>query len=263
MADAAAAVQGEPERAGDGIHLYPAQHQRHAAGVRARQGEGRTVQGHHQGKSGALSSEAESTAQIRLLDPQVVSPTFKQLQQSKQYYTFADTLAVDKYDIDGVSQDTVIAARELDLEATTTATGSTTTLCIRMGTVSWPHTATRWRRTGSRSSSNPASPPRASSPNRRSTSRASTSPRTPPNTRLSGLRRAWIRGSSTIRPDRRARPIRLTAMAAPRWATSSRGFCTRSGSDPIRSCSPTVSPPTRRSCTTVPPRSASPRSPRT
>ena len=40
------------------------------------------------GKSGALSSEAESTAQIRLLDPQVVSPTFKQLQQSKQYYTF-------------------------------------------------------------------------------------------------------------------------------------------------------------------------------
>ena len=68
------------------------------------------------GKSGALSSEAESTAQIRLLDPQVVSPTFKQLQQSKQYYTFADTLAVDKYDIDGVSQDTVIAARELDLE---------------------------------------------------------------------------------------------------------------------------------------------------
>lgn len=67
------------------------------------------------GKSGALSAEAESTAQIRLLDPQVTSPTFRQLQQSKQYYTFADTLAVDKYDIDGVSQDTVIAARELDL----------------------------------------------------------------------------------------------------------------------------------------------------
>ena len=68
------------------------------------------------GESGALSEEAETTAQIRLLDPQVVSPTFKQLQQSKQYYTFADTLAVDKYEIDGVSQDTVIAARELDLD---------------------------------------------------------------------------------------------------------------------------------------------------
>ncbi len=69
-----------------------------------------------EGKSGALSSDAESTAQIRLLDPQIVSPTFKQLQQSKQYYTFADTLAVDKYTIDGTRQDTVIAARELNLD---------------------------------------------------------------------------------------------------------------------------------------------------
>lgn len=65
--------------------------------------------------SGALAQDADTTAQIRLLDPQVVSPTFRQLQQSKQYYSFEDTLAVDKYDIDGVSQDTVIGARELDL----------------------------------------------------------------------------------------------------------------------------------------------------
>lgn len=69
-----------------------------------------------EGEAGALSQDAESTAQIRLLDPQIVSPTFKQLQQSKQYYTFADTLAVDKYEIDGQSQDTVIAARELNLD---------------------------------------------------------------------------------------------------------------------------------------------------
>ena len=69
-----------------------------------------------QGKTGALSENAEATAQIRLLDPQVVSSTFKQLQQSKQYYTFADTLAVDKYEINGESQDTVIAAREINLD---------------------------------------------------------------------------------------------------------------------------------------------------
>ena len=62
------------------------------------------------------TTEGEAGAQIRLLDPQIVSPTFKQLQQSKQYYTFADTLSVDKYEVDGVSQDTVIAARELDLD---------------------------------------------------------------------------------------------------------------------------------------------------
>ena len=69
-----------------------------------------------EGEAGALADSAESTAQIRLLDPQIVSPTFKQLQQSKQYYTFADMLSVDKYEVDGVSQDTVIAARELDLD---------------------------------------------------------------------------------------------------------------------------------------------------
>ncbi|MDD6461805.1 MAG: UPF0182 family protein, partial [Bifidobacteriaceae bacterium] len=69
-----------------------------------------------QAKTGALSQDAETTAQIRLLDPQVVSPTFKQLQQSKQYYTFADSLSVDKYTINGKSQDTVIAARELNLD---------------------------------------------------------------------------------------------------------------------------------------------------
>lgn len=67
-------------------------------------------------QAGALQKDAETTAQIRLLDPQIVSPTFKQLQQMKQYYTFADTLAVDKYDIDGVNQDTVIAAREINLD---------------------------------------------------------------------------------------------------------------------------------------------------
>lgn len=69
-----------------------------------------------QGESGALSSDAETTAQIRLLDPQVVAPTFRQLQQSKQYYDFTDTLSVDKYEIDGESYDTVIGARELNLE---------------------------------------------------------------------------------------------------------------------------------------------------
>ena len=67
------------------------------------------------GKAGALASDAETTAQIRLLDPQVVAPTFRQLQQSKQYYSFEDTLAVDKYEINGKSYDTLIGARELDL----------------------------------------------------------------------------------------------------------------------------------------------------
>ena len=66
--------------------------------------------------AGALANDAEPTASIRLLDPTIVSNSFRQLQQNKQYYNFADSLAVDRYVIDGQSRDTVIAARELNLE---------------------------------------------------------------------------------------------------------------------------------------------------
>ncbi|UFU03959.1 UPF0182 family protein [Ruania suaedae] len=67
-------------------------------------------------EAGALRADAESTASIRLLDPNIVSPTFRQLQQNRQYYDFRDTLSVDRYDVDGESTDTVIAVRELNLE---------------------------------------------------------------------------------------------------------------------------------------------------
>jgi len=63
----------------------------------------------------ALRSDAATVPGIRLIDPNIVSPTFKQLEASKGYYQFADVLDVDRYRIDGKSQDTVIAARELDL----------------------------------------------------------------------------------------------------------------------------------------------------
>ncbi len=65
--------------------------------------------------AGALADDAEPTASIRLLDPTIVSNSFRQLQQNKQYYNFADSLSVDRYVIDGESRDTVIAARELNL----------------------------------------------------------------------------------------------------------------------------------------------------
>ena len=66
--------------------------------------------------AGALADDAEPTASIRLLDPTIVSNSFRQLQQNKQYYNFADSLSVDRYIIDGESRDTVIAARELNLQ---------------------------------------------------------------------------------------------------------------------------------------------------
>ncbi len=67
-------------------------------------------------EAGALREDAETTASIRLLDPQIVSPSFRQLQQNKQYYDFQDQLSVDRYTINGESRDTVIAVRELNLE---------------------------------------------------------------------------------------------------------------------------------------------------
>ena len=65
--------------------------------------------------AGQLEKDAESTASIRLLDPGLVSPTFQQLQQNKQYYSFANRLNVDRYKVGSSSRDTVIAVRELNL----------------------------------------------------------------------------------------------------------------------------------------------------
>jgi len=67
------------------------------------------------GERNALAEDAQTTASIRLLDPAMVSPAFRQLERNKQYYNFSDPLDVDRYDIDGESRDTVIAVRELDL----------------------------------------------------------------------------------------------------------------------------------------------------
>lgn len=63
---------------------------------------------------GALRADAETTANIRIIDPAKVSDSFAQLEQFRQYYQFAPHLDVDRYMIDGKTQDTVIAVRELN-----------------------------------------------------------------------------------------------------------------------------------------------------
>jgi uncharacterized membrane protein (UPF0182 family) len=62
-----------------------------------------------------LRADAANTASIRLLDPNVVTPTYDQLQQIRGYYGFANSLDIDRYTIAGKTVDTVIAVRELDL----------------------------------------------------------------------------------------------------------------------------------------------------
>ncbi|MBI3430105.1 MAG: UPF0182 family protein, partial [Actinobacteria bacterium] len=65
--------------------------------------------------AGQLSKDAATISNIRLMDPNVLSATFRQLQQIKPYYTFADSLDIDRYTVNGVERDTVVAVRELNL----------------------------------------------------------------------------------------------------------------------------------------------------
>ncbi|MFF8866720.1 UPF0182 family protein [Streptomyces sp. NPDC015139] len=64
-----------------------------------------------------LRNDANDAASIRIIDPNVVSPTFQQLQQMKNYYGFPTNLDVDRYPTkDGKEQDTVLGLRELNLD---------------------------------------------------------------------------------------------------------------------------------------------------
>ncbi|MFJ3638578.1 UPF0182 family protein [Streptomyces sp. NPDC090108] len=67
--------------------------------------------------TGALREKVADTAALRVMDPNVVSPTFQQRQQIRDYYGFPTNLDVDRYSTkDGTDQDTVLGLRELDLD---------------------------------------------------------------------------------------------------------------------------------------------------
>ncbi len=66
--------------------------------------------------SGQLANDAATIANIRLMDPNVLSATFRQLQQIKPYYGFPESLDIDRYTVNGVQRDVVVAVRELNIE---------------------------------------------------------------------------------------------------------------------------------------------------
>ena len=66
--------------------------------------------------AGQLSKDAATISNIRLMDPNVLSATFRQLQQIKPYYTFPESLDVDRYTVDGVQRDAIVAVRELNID---------------------------------------------------------------------------------------------------------------------------------------------------
>ena len=61
-----------------------------------------------------VASDNATINNLRLLDPEILSPTFTQMQQLKNFYGFPETLSMDRYEIDGKKRDFVVAARELD-----------------------------------------------------------------------------------------------------------------------------------------------------
>lgn len=65
----------------------------------------------------AVASDVATVSNIRLLDPEIISPTFTQLQQLKNFYGFPQSLAMDRYEIDGELRDFVVAAREINPNA--------------------------------------------------------------------------------------------------------------------------------------------------
>jgi uncharacterized membrane protein (UPF0182 family) len=61
----------------------------------------------------ALVPSNTTISNIRILDPNIIEPTFTQQQQIKNQYGFPDKLDIDRYTVDGVTRDYVVAIREL------------------------------------------------------------------------------------------------------------------------------------------------------
>ena len=63
-----------------------------------------------------LRTAANDIPGVRIIDPNVVAPTFRQLEGQRDYYAFPDTLDVDRYTINDQTRDAVVAVREINLD---------------------------------------------------------------------------------------------------------------------------------------------------
>jgi len=61
-----------------------------------------------------VSADKGTVPNVRLLDPSVVADTFTQQQQVRPVYGFASKLDIDRYTIDGKTQDYVVGIREIN-----------------------------------------------------------------------------------------------------------------------------------------------------
>ncbi|BBX71415.1 UPF0182 family protein [Mycolicibacterium psychrotolerans] len=88
---------------------------RQAYGLTEEQVSYRDYAGNAPASAQQVAADRATTSNIRVLDPNIVSPAFTQFQQGKNFYYFSDQLNMDRYpDADGNLRDFVVAARELN-----------------------------------------------------------------------------------------------------------------------------------------------------
>ncbi|MGE2728457.1 UPF0182 family protein [Mycolicibacterium vaccae] len=88
---------------------------RHAYGLEDDVVTYRDYPGNAAATAAQVAADRATTSNIRVLDPNIVSPAFTQFQQGKNFYYFPDQLNMDRYrDADGNLRDYVVAARELN-----------------------------------------------------------------------------------------------------------------------------------------------------
>jgi uncharacterized membrane protein (UPF0182 family) len=61
-----------------------------------------------------LRTDTGTIPNARLLDPTILPPTYRQTQQVRSFYNFNEKLDIDRYTVDGQTQDYVVGVRELD-----------------------------------------------------------------------------------------------------------------------------------------------------
>ena len=61
-----------------------------------------------------VAGDTATIPNIRLLDPAKIAETFTQFQQRRNFYGFPETLDIDRYTVNGETQDYIVAARELN-----------------------------------------------------------------------------------------------------------------------------------------------------
>ncbi len=90
---------------------------REAYGITERQVTYSQYSGRSDASPADVGADTATIPNIRLLDPNVLSQTFTQLQQRENFYGFPDKLDVDRYTVGGTKQDYIVAVRELESES--------------------------------------------------------------------------------------------------------------------------------------------------